>query len=142
PGVQPVALEKQAADRGPTHWRDWLQRQGRPKHDRRTISVAELRKLIDAAERGPKHRRMTGPARALCYRLAVATGLRYSEVGSITPGSFAWDAKSVRVAACYTKNGQTAVLPLPEDLALDLATFAAPLAPGEPVFPLPEKGAD
>ena len=35
---------------------------------------------------------MTGQARAICYRLAVATGLRYAEIGSITPESFDWDA--------------------------------------------------
>ncbi|MBX6315811.1 MAG: site-specific integrase [Isosphaeraceae bacterium] len=45
------------------------------RHDRRTLAVDELRRLIDAAYRGPSYRRMTGPARALCYRLAVATGL-------------------------------------------------------------------
>jgi hypothetical protein len=30
--------------------------------------------LIQAAERGPSYRRMTGPARALCYRLACPRG--------------------------------------------------------------------
>jgi hypothetical protein len=33
------------------------------------------------------------------------------------------------VAAAYTKNGQTAELPLPIDLAGDLAAFVATLAP-------------
>ena len=46
------------------------------------------------------------------------------------------------VAAAYTKNGQTATLPLPDDLAEDLAAFLATLAPGASVFPLPaDKGA-
>ena len=56
------------------------------RHDRRTLSLDELRRLIEAAQRGAAYRKMTGPARALCYRLAVATGLRYSEIKSITPG--------------------------------------------------------
>src|SRR5262245_49356660 len=43
------------------------------RHDRRTISLEELQQLIKAAEQGPRYVRMTGPMRALCYRLAVAT---------------------------------------------------------------------
>jgi Phage integrase family len=87
---------------------------------------------------------MTGPARALCYRLAVGTGLRYSEIASITPGSFDWSGnpESVTVAAGYTKNGDPATLPLPSDLADDLRAYVASQPPGRPIFPLIEdKGA-
>src|SRR5262249_15920075 len=49
------------------------------RHDRRTVSLGELRRLIEAAHQGSEVMGMTGPARALCYRLAVASGLRYSE---------------------------------------------------------------
>src|SRR5262249_43124717 len=58
------------------------------RHDRRTLSLDELRRLIGAAEAGPPYRAMSGPRRALCYRLAVATGLRYSEIRSVRPESF------------------------------------------------------
>jgi integrase len=81
------------------------------RHDRRTVSLEELRKLIDAAENGPEVMGMTGPVRALCYRLAVASGLRYSEIAGICPESFDWNAPSVTVAACYTKDGDPAMLP-------------------------------
>jgi integrase len=107
------------------------------RHDRRTLSLDELRRLIDAAEHGPAVRRVPGPVRALVYRLAVATGLRYSEIGSITPESFNWETPSVTVAAAYTKNGDPATLPLPRELADDLAAYVATLAPGVQVFPLP-----
>ena len=109
------------------------------RHDRRTLSVDELRRLIEAAYSGPLWRKMTGPMRALCYRLAVGTGLRYSEIASITPESFDWTANpaTVTVAACYTKNGQPATLPLPSDLADDLYACGASLPLGTPVFPLP-----
>src|SRR5262249_25636788 len=70
-----------------------------------------------------------------------ATGLRYSEIATITPESFDWKAPSVRVAACYTKNGQIAELPLPNDLAADLRPHVAPLNPRTPIFPLPGRGA-
>ncbi|HZW34719.1 MAG TPA: hypothetical protein VFF52_28595 [Isosphaeraceae bacterium] len=61
--------------------------------------------------------------RALCYRLAVASGLRYSEIGSIKPESFDWTAKpaAVTIRAATANNGQTATLPLPDDLTADLA---------------------
>jgi hypothetical protein len=56
-------------------------------------------------------RNHTRPARALCYRLAVATGLRYHEISTVAPESFDWKAPSVAVAAGYTKNGDNAELP-------------------------------
>jgi hypothetical protein len=71
----------------------------------------ELRRLIEVAQDGPPFRQMTGPMRALCYRLASAIGLRYSEIASITPESLDWVARSVTVKAAYTKNGDPATLP-------------------------------
>jgi len=105
------------------------------RHDRRTISVVELQKVISAAQPGPPYRLMPGPPRALCYRLAVSTGLRYSEISSLTPRSLG--VSSVTVNAAYAKNGRTATIPLARDVASDLAGFAAGLEPGDPIFPLP-----
>ncbi len=112
------------------------------RHDRRTLAVDELRLIIDAANRGPPYREMTGPTRALCYRLAIATGLRFSEIKSITPESFDLDGDrpTVTVAAGYTKNGEPATLPLPADLAADLAGFVASTPRGGRVFPLARPG--
>jgi integrase len=113
------------------------------RHDRRTIGLGELQRLIAVAERGPVVRGMSGPARALCYRLAATTGLRYGEIATIRPGSFDWGAPSVRVAAAYTKNGQEAELPIPGELAADLRPFVAAVPADSPVFPLPfKKGAE
>ena len=85
---------------------------------------------------------MTGPARALCYRLAVATGLRFSEIGSITPESFDFGKEPavVTILAAYTKNGGGAELPLPADVANDLAGLVATIPSGQPVFALPAPG--
>ncbi len=112
------------------------------RHDRRTLSLDDLTRLIRVAERGPDFQAMTGPARALCYRLAASTGLRYSEIASIQPASFDWKAPSVTIPAAYTKNGDPATLPMPSDLADDLAPYVATLAPGTPVFPLPAQGVE
>jgi integrase len=114
------------------------------RHDRRTLGMDDLARLIRAAHEGPMYRRMTGPARALCYRLAVASGLRYGEIQSTTPQSFnLGESPSVTVAAGYTKNGQAATLPLTRELADDLAPYLTTIAPEAPAFPLPEgRGAD
>jgi integrase len=113
-----------------------------PQHERRTISLEELRRLIEAAEMGRTFKSMTGQMRALCYRLAVASGLRYSELASVTPESFDWKAGAVDIKAAYAKNGQTATLSIPDDLAADLVRYVASLPSGRPIFPLPrDKGA-
>jgi integrase len=113
-----------------------------PRHERRTISVEEMRALIEAAEAGAPFKSMTGPMRALCYRLAVASGLRYSEIGSIAPESFDWQASAVTIRAAYAKNGQTVTLPIAPELAADLRTYVATIEPRTPIFPLPhDKGA-
>ena len=111
------------------------------RHDRRTLSLEELTRLIQAADEGPVYQAMTGSVRALCYRLAASTGLRYTEIDSIRPASFDWKAPSVTIQAAYTKNGDPATLSIPKDLADDLRPYVATLAAGTPVFPLPEKGA-
>ena len=116
-----------------------------PRHDRRAIGIDELRRLVEAAHEGPDHLGVPGPSRALLYRLAVASGLRYGELQSITPASFDWTAEppTVAVTAAYAKNGQSATLPLPDDLADDLRPLVASVAAGEPVFRLPaDKGAN
>jgi integrase len=110
------------------------------RHDRRTLGVDDLRRLVETAERGAAYRRMSGPARALCYRLAVASGLRYSEIKSLTRESFHGDA--ITIHAGYAKDGRTTTLPLPLDVAADLAEWVKGVSEGEPVFPLPNRGAD
>ena len=115
-----------------------------PRHERRTISLDELRRLVEAAQTGPPFRSMSGSMRAICYRLAVASGLRYAEIASITPESFDWNANpaTVVIKAAYAKNGTTATLALPDDLAVDLDVYVATVEAGTPIFPLPhDKGA-
>jgi integrase len=112
------------------------------RHDRRTIGLEELQRLIAVTENGPVAMGVTGPVRALCYRLAATTGLRHGEIASITAASFDWRAPSVTIRAAYTKNGDPATLTLPGDLADDLKSYVATLPAGARVFPLRrQKGA-
>jgi integrase len=48
---------------------------------------------------------MTGPDRAMLYRVAVGTGFRANELRSLTPESFDLDANppKVTVEAAYSK---------------------------------------
>ena len=54
-------------------------------HDRRTVSRDELRKLIEAAANAKPYQGMTGPMRSLCYRVAVASGLRCRRLPESSP---------------------------------------------------------
>jgi integrase len=123
---------------------------------RRALSVAELAKLLAATEAAPPivaHRKgrggkpighLTGPDRAMLYRLAMGTGFRANELRSLTPESFRLDgdAPTVTVAAAYSKNGREAVQPITADLAARLRPWLEGREPGRPVLPVPEKTAE
>jgi len=93
-----------AADSPLSHLRGGNVRTDR-RHDRRALTDPELRKLLDTTRRAPTRFRMTGPDRARLYQLAVETGLRASELRSLTWGSFELDGDpaTVTVKAAYSK---------------------------------------
>jgi site-specific recombinase XerC len=72
---------------------------------RRALSHEESPRLVVAAEHGPVVMGMTGPDRAMAYRVALGTGFRVEEMASLTPGSFALDGKPPTIVceAGYTK---------------------------------------
>ena len=94
------------------------------RHDRQAHSADDLRRLVDSAHNGPDRRgrvnpdtgrvnwQMTGPERAMLYQLAMATGLRSSELRSLTPISFDLDASppTVAIAAGYSKRRRHDIL--------------------------------
>ena len=92
------------------------------RHQRRELSPDELARLIRAAESGKMFRALTGNARALLYRTAAFTGLRASELNSLTESSFNFTAvpPTVTVAACYSKRRREDVLPLHDELVTKL----------------------
>jgi integrase len=113
-----------------------------PRHGRRTVFLEEFHRLIETTNRAGDYHGLSGPTRALCYRTAAVTGLRYNELSSLTRESFDWDVQTVTVTAAYAKNGKTATLYLPAELAEDLKVYVADIEPGAPLFELPEgKGA-
>ncbi len=119
------------------------------RHDRRALDADELRLLFDAATTGPSVRWMvkdqkhelTGPDRAVLYRIAAESGLRKKELGSLTPESFDLDADqpTITVKAAYSKHRREDVQPIRADLAEALKPWLDGKSEGEPVFTLPEK---
>ena len=111
---------------------------------RRNLSDDELPRLIAAAERGPVILRMSGPDRAMAYRLAAGTGFRARELRNLTLESFDLDADppTVTVTAAYTKRRRRDMQPIRRDLAERLRPWLTGKADGGPVLPLPERTAD
>ena len=108
------------------------------KRRRRNLSDAEMQSLVDAARKSQKpFMGLSGPDRAMLYIVAVNTGLRASELASLTPDSFELDIERpiVRCQGGYTKNGAEAVLPLRRDLGKMLMEWLADKPAGLSVWP-------
>ena len=107
------------------------------RHDRRPFSEGEVSKILKAANAGPVVRRMGGPDRAMLYAVAVYTGLRASELASLTPQSFDLDAdpSTVTVLAAYSKHRREDVLPLHPSLVALLRPWLISKPAGQPVWP-------
>ena len=109
------------------------------RRDRRALTVDELRDLLTATAAGPERFGMSGPERALLYRVAMETGLRSNELRTRAVRSFDLnpDAPTITVAAGNSKNRREDTLPLRPELAADLRAFLAGKATDEQVFRIP-----
>lgn len=104
---------------------------------RRNLSDEEVQALIAAAERSPEpFMGISGTDRAMLYMVAINTGLRASELASLTPESFELNCKRpvVRCHGGYTKNRAEAVLPLRRDLVNRLRDWLQDKPAREPVW--------
>lgn len=111
---------------------------GDRRHGRRKLTLAELHRLIAAASGSDDaYRGLCGTDRAMLYRLACLSGFRVSELASLTPTAFDLgnDPPTVTLAGENAKNGQTAVQPLPHDVARALQTYLAGKPHDAPVWP-------
>ena len=111
------------------------------RRDRRALTVDELVRLLDATRAGRDRAGMTGPERAMLYRLAVETGLRSNELRSLTRAAFDLDADTptVTVEAAYSKRRRQDTLPLRPELAAELRGFLAAKAPAAAAFRISSK---
>lgn len=80
---------------------------------RRALTPQEMRRLAKATEESRKTVFGLRPKdRAMLYRVACYTGLRASELASLTVSSFDLEAGTVSVQAAYSKRRRDDVLPL------------------------------
>jgi integrase len=108
------------------------------RHDRRALPLDELRRVFAAARRSERpFGELSGSDRAVLYSAACASGFRAEELASLHPSAFDLDGKppTVTLAAEDAKNGQTAVQPLPPDVASALRGYLAGHPEGQPVWP-------
>ncbi|HEY1190141.1 MAG TPA: site-specific integrase [Gemmata sp.] len=116
-----------------------LNEQVERRRSRRVLDDAEFAKFLRAAEEcPPRHNAFfPGPVRAALYRVAAFTGLRLSELASLTPSHF--DLKAavpvVTVEAADTKGKREEPIPLHPNLATFLMTFLAGRAPSALLWP-------
>ncbi|HUS46540.1 MAG TPA: site-specific integrase, partial [Phycisphaerae bacterium] len=105
---------------------------------RRALAADEISALLAATQQEPERHGMTGQERALLYRLAIETGLRASELASLSRESFSLAANppTVTVAAGYSKHRRDDTLPLREATAAELKPVVGKLLPGERIFRL------
>lgn len=107
------------------------------RHIRREMSADEVQMLLAVTERRTvREHGAPGPTRAMCYRLAAATGFRASELRSLTIDSFDLDAAppTCMVEAAFSKRRRQDVQPLPDALVEPLRAWLSGFDPGERVF--------
>ena len=115
------------------------------RHDRRALDVDEIRWLLETTRRGPTQSgrtwSMTGDERAILYWLAVETGIRSSELRSLTPASFDFesDVPTVTVEAAYSKRRRRDVQPLRHELAGCIRLIIVHRTPATRIFKMPRK---
>jgi len=105
---------------------------------RRALDVEELDRLLRAARASKRvFRGLDGQTRAVLYLLAVSSGLRVSELASLTPQSFQLDANPavVIVEASHSKHRRQDAIPLPPSVAEELRGWIAGRPAGSPLWP-------
>ena len=112
------------------------------RHPRRALAASEFARLLQSArESGVSIQCYTGEERARIYTLSYMTGLRKSELASLTPKSFDLQAKqpTVTVEAKSSKHRKKDVLPLHPDLVTLICDWTRGTARNEPLFPKLQK---
>ncbi len=137
--------ERRATDNPLEYWSLFNERMDR-RLERRAFTVEEFGRLLAATEKNGEFHGMTGEERCLLYRLAVETGLRWSELHSLDRSSFdfANEHATVTIKAMYAKNRKDDILPLRPALAAALKERLTTAAPTAKLFPgmWADKGAD
>jgi len=87
------------------------------RRERRALNSDDFAKLTEATLGGDAFKGISGIDRAVLYMVSANTGLRASELASLTPESFDLEAKLVQVHAAHSKRRRRDKQPLRDDLA-------------------------
>ncbi len=102
---------------------------------RRALSPEDFLRLIEATRDSPAVvSGLAGSERAMLYVVAANTGLRASELASLTPESFNLEDMSLGLGASSAKNGRNAELPLHRGLIEQLGRWLEGRPKGLPVW--------
>jgi integrase len=105
--------------------------------ERREVSTEEIEWLLANTLSGPSRLGLSGQQRFHLYVTALGTGLRASELASLTPAHFALDADppTVRIDAQDEKARRGDVLPLPPDVVELLSPWLETVSLDERLWP-------
>lgn len=109
------------------------------RHVRRALEPAELRTLLDTTAKGPDLGGMSGTDRALIYLSAMETGLRLTELKTLTRDCFDLDEGVLTVKAMNSKHRKTDTLLLRPQLVEAQRPQLATKAPAALVFDMPNR---
>ena len=107
------------------------------RHKRRALMPDEFARLVDAARNsGVEVQGYDGEMRARIYQISYLTGLRRSELASLTPNSFRLDdvQPTLTVDAACSKHRRKDVLPMHPELVTLVRGWITGLGPDEPLF--------
>ncbi|GEM_PF-347291 len=109
------------------------------RHERRALSRDEIAALLAETTKLRTRWNMTGPQRSALYRLAVETGLRSSEIRSLTPRSFDLNGSNptVTVEAASSKRRRRDTHPLRPESVPILRKQIAGKSADSPAFSMP-----
>lgn len=108
------------------------------RHDRRALSVDEIRRLLETTTTQPTRFGMTGYEQSLLYKLAIESGLRANELRTLKASSFDFESNAVSVLAAYSKHRRDDILPLRKDTANELQALISNKLPATSVFNMPK----
>jgi integrase len=104
---------------------------------RRELNDDEIRRLLKATRVGGVFSRLTGEQRRMLYITALGTGLRASELASLTSRSFDLDntTPTVTILPEHEKAGRGDTLPLSPDVVAIIKPWLTQHAPDAPLWP-------
>ena len=107
------------------------------KRPARTLTIEEVRKLIQTTSRAEDYRGIPGMERALIYLLANETGLRANEVRKLKVSDFDFEVVTVKVRPEVSKNRKSALLPLRANTAAIIQSHVKQKFPTNKAFKVP-----